>query len=207
MPVFYYMNQSFPFPDHYREWSMIMERDVARMGIRIRSEAVDTSGQRHGCESFVDEYYMRDGYDEAINYFRYALERHFRVIDDYCRDLAIRDIHLRPRPFSGGTVRAAPSLVGEDSYLRGGFVGIDLARGPDVTAWVSRRSIPSVTVQQTVDNFEAIFPSEFHPIQKEPEPEKPQPKAKRKMLEAKPPADNPATLAVGAKPRKLRLKK
>jgi hypothetical protein len=187
MAVFYFQNEAYSFPDSYREWDITIERDVARMSFRITSRATDTTGQRHGCESLVDEHYFRYSASEAQEYFRHVIRSHLRRIDDYSQDLSLQGITLRPRYANGGVVRALPT-----------FVGLDFAS--------LERGLEQVgqSAQQLARTFETMFPSEFPPKQETPiQPEQDRPK--RKRLEPKPPSEAPAQLSVKPKPRKLRL--
>jgi hypothetical protein len=198
MAVFYFQNEAYSFPDSYREWDITIERDLAHMSLRITSRATDTTGQRHGCESLVNDHYLRYSASEAQEYFRRALIRHLRLIDDYSQNLALQQITLRPR-----------YTVGVDLSNSPGYTGIRMTSPRPV----ERRGLP-LSAQEAQEYFRnVLFPSEFTPERETPaqsvEPEKQEnkltSKPKRNRLEPKPPSDAPAQLSVKAKSKKLRL--
>jgi hypothetical protein len=189
VPVINVNGTSIPLPDNYREWDLQVERDAMRMRYILDSRATDTTGQRHGCQTYIDEFMLRSYPNDIYNIVNQCLRQHFADIDDFSRRLALQGITLRPIYASGGTVRVAPTFVGMDfAALEQGFASVGRA------------------AQELRNNFESVWPSEFPP-ENEPTPEAQtsvtQPK--RKRLEAKPPSEAPAQLSVKPKPRKLRL--
>jgi hypothetical protein len=202
MPVLDIRGIIVSFPEHYREWSLEIDRDIYRRAYLLHSRATDTSGERHGCETRIDEDFLIYSRQDTEEIFARHLEMHFADIDNYSRRLAARGITLRPRFASGGYVRSEPAPIGLASPT---FVGLDFGR-LEQTVMVSRRSIPRVA-EGTLDP-ELMFPPEFQqepPNPAEPPKQEEPVKEPRKRLSPKPPSDSPAQLSVKPKPRKLRL--